>query len=412
MPKTPTNTPFTVSQSNKLANVCYDIRGPILVEANKMEEAGERILKLNIGNPAPFGFEAPQDILKDVIKQLPSAQGYSDAQGIYSARVAVMQYYQQKGIENIAVNDVYIGNGVSEMITMSMQALLDSGDEVLIPSPDYPLWTAAVNLSSGHAVHYRCDEQAGWFPDLNDIESKITKRTRAIVLINPNNPTGAVYSKEVLQSIVDLARKHQLIIFSDEIYDKVLYDQAQHHCIAALAPDLFCVTFSGLSKNYRVAGFRIGWLLVSGNKKAAASYIEGLTILSSMRMCANVPGQHAIQTALGGYQSINDLVNADGRLLSQRNLAFDGINAIDGLSCVKPMGAMYCFAKVDAKKFNISSDINMVLDLLKSEKILVVHGSAFNLFDGCYFRVVFLPNKDTLVPAMQRMENFFSTYNQ
>lgn len=412
MPKTPTNTPFTVSQSNKLANVCYDIRGPILVEANKMEEAGERILKLNIGNPAPFGFEAPEDILKDVIKQLPSAQGYSDAQGIYSARVAVMQYYQQKGIENIAVSDVYIGNGVSEMITMSMQALLDSGDEVLIPSPDYPLWTAAVNLSSGHAVHYRCDEQAGWFPDLNDIESKITKRTRAIVLINPNNPTGAVYSKEVLQSIVDLARKHHLIIFSDEIYDKVLYDQAQHHCIAALAPDLFCVTFSGLSKNYRVAGFRIGWLLVSGNKKAAASYIEGLTILSSMRMCANVPGQHAIQTALGGYQSINDLVNADGRLLSQRNLAFDGINAIDGLSCVKPMGAMYCFAKVDAKKFNISSDINMVLDLLKSEKILVVHGSAFNLFDGCYFRVVFLPNKDTLVPAMQRMDNFFSTYNQ
>lgn len=401
-----------ITQSKKLANVCYDIRGPILAQANKMEEAGERILKLNIGNPAPFGFEAPDDILKDVIKQLPSAQGYSDAQGIYSARVAVMQYYQQKGISNIAINDVFLGNGVSEMITMSMQALLDSGDEVLIPSPDYPLWTAAVNLSSGNAVHYRCDEQAGWFPDLDDIIKKISPRTKAIVLINPNNPTGAVYSKELLQQVVDIARKHNLIIFSDEIYDKVLYDSAQHNCIAALAPDLFCVTFSGLSKNYRVAGFRAGWLLVSGNKKAASSYIEGLTILSSMRMCANVPSQHAIQTALGGYQSINDLVNGDGRLLSQRNLASDGLNAIDGISCVKPMGAMYCFAKVDAKKFNINSDINLILDLLKSQKILLVHGSAFNLFEGCYFRLVFLPNKDTLVPALERMTNFFSTYRQ
>lgn len=401
-----------ITQSKKLANVCYDIRGPILAQANKMEEAGERILKLNIGNPAPFGFEAPEDILKDVIKQLPSAQGYSDAQGIYSARVAVMQYYQQKGISNIAINDVYLGNGVSEMITMSMQALLDSGDEVLIPSPDYPLWTAAVNLSSGNAVHYRCDEQAGWFPDLEDITKKITPRTKAIVLINPNNPTGAVYSKELLQQIVEIARKHQIIIFSDEIYDKILYDGAQHNCIAALAPDLFCVTFSGLSKNYRVAGFRAGWLLVSGNKKAATSYIEGLTILSSMRMCANVPCQHAIQTALGGYQSINDLINGDGRLISQRNLASDGLNEIDGISCVKPMGAMYCFAKVDAKKFNISSDINMVFDLLKTQKILLVHGSAFNLFDGCYFRLVFLPNKDILIPALDRLTHFFSDYRQ
>lgn len=401
-----------ITQSKKLANVCYDIRGPILAQANKMEEAGERILKLNIGNPAPFGFEAPDDILKDVIKQLPSAQGYSDAQGIYSARVAVMQYYQQKGISNIAINDVFLGNGVSEMITMSMQALLDSGDEVLIPSPDYPLWTAAVNLSSGNAVHYRCDEQAGWFPDIDDITKKISPRTRAIVLINPNNPTGAVYSNELLQQVVDVARKHNLIIFSDEIYDKVLYDSTQHNCIAALAPDLFCVTFSGLSKNYRVAGFRAGWLLVSGNKKAASSYIEGLTILSSMRMCANVPSQHAIQTALGGYQSINDLVNGDGRLLSQRNLATDGLNAIEGISCVKPMGAMYCFAKVDAKKFNISSDINLILDLLKSQKILLVHGSAFNLFEGCYFRLVFLPNKDTLVPALERMTTFFNGYRQ
>jgi len=401
-----------ITQSKKLTNVCYDIRGPILAQANKMEEAGERILKLNIGNPAPFGFEAPEDILKDVIKQLPSAQGYSDAQGIYSARVAVMQYYQQKGISNIAINDVYLGNGVSEMITMSMQALLDSGDEVLIPSPDYPLWTAAVNLSSGNAVHYRCDEQADWFPDIADITNKITPRTKAIVLINPNNPTGAVYSKELLQQIVEIARKHQIIIFSDEIYDKILYDGAQHNCIAALAPDLFCVTFSGLSKNYRVAGFRAGWLLVSGNKKAAASYIEGLTILSSMRMCPNVPCQHAIQTALGGYQSINDLINGDGRLISQRNIATEGLNEIEGISCVKPMGAMYCFAKVDAKKFNISSDINMVFDLLKTQKILLVHGSAFNLFEGCYFRLVFLPNKDILVPALDRLKLFFSDYHQ
>lgn len=401
-----------ITQSKKLANVCYDIRGPILAQANKMEEAGDRILKLNIGNPAPFGFEAPDDILKDVIRQLPAAQGYSDAQGIYSARVAVMQYYQQKGIKDIAINDVYLGNGVSEMITMSMQALLDNGDEVLIPSPDYPLWTAAVNLSSGNAVHYSCDEQADWFPDLDDIESKISSKTKAIVLINPNNPTGAVYSKELLHQIVDLARKYKLIIFSDEIYDKVLYDEAQHHCIASLAPDLFCVTFSGLSKNYRVAGFRAGWLLVSGNKHIASSYIEGLTVLSSMRMCANVPCQHAIQTALGGYQSINDLVNGDGRLLAQRNIAYEGLNDIPGISCVKPMGAMYCFAKVDEKKFSINSDVNLILDLLKEKKILLVHGSAFNLFDGCYFRLVFLPNKDLLKPALSEMKAFFAGYQQ
>lgn len=401
-----------IKQSKKLANVCYDIRGPILAQANKMEEAGDRILKLNIGNPAPFGFEAPDDILKDVIRQLPNAQGYSDAQGIYSARVAVMQYYQQKGIENININDVYLGNGVSEMITMSMQALLDNGDEVLIPSPDYPLWTAAVNLASGNAVHYRCDEQADWFPDISDIKSKITTRTKAIVLINPNNPTGAVYSKALLQEIVELSREHKLIIFSDEIYDKVLYDQSQHNCIAALAPDLFCVTFSGLSKNYRVAGFRAGWLLVSGNKAIASSYIEGLTILSSMRMCSNVPSQNAIQTALGGYQSINDLVNGNGRLISQRNIAVEGLNQIPGISCVEPKGAMYCFAKVDHKKFNISSDVNLVLDLLKEKKILIVHGSAFNLSDGCYFRLVFLPHKEVLIPALSDISDFFEGYKQ
>jgi len=401
-----------INRSNKLDNVYYDIRGPILEQANKMEEAGERILKLNIGNPAPFGFEAPDDILKDVIYQLPSAQGYTDSQGIYSARVAVMQYYQQMGIKNIQVKDIYLGNGVSELIMLSMQALLNNGDEVLLPAPDYPLWTAAVNLSSGTAVHYRCDEQADWFPDLHDIESKITKNTKAIVLINPNNPTGAVYSEALLNQVADLARKHNLIVFSDEIYDKILYDNAKHTCIASLAPDLFCVTFSGLSKNYRVAGFRAGWMLVSGNKQSAQSYIEGLTILSSMRMCANVPCQHAIQTALGGYQSINDLVTGDGRLLSQRNIAFEGLNDIDGVTCVKPMGAMYCFAKVDIQKFNISSDVNMVLDLLNREKILLVHGSAFNLQGGCYFRLVFLPHKEQLSPALSQMKRFFSHYQQ
>ncbi|MBT1449567.1 pyridoxal phosphate-dependent aminotransferase [Glaciecola sp. XM2] len=401
-----------ITQSSKLENVCYDIRGPILAQANKMEEAGERILKLNIGNPAPFGFDAPDDILKDVIRQLPTAQGYSDAQGIYSARVAVMQYYQQKGIENIAIEDVYLGNGVSELITMAMQALLNTGDEVLIPAPDYPLWTAAVNLSSGSAVHYVCDEQSGWFPDIDDIRAKISPRTKAIVLINPNNPTGAVYSKELLLQVVELAREFNLVIFSDEIYDKVLYDDAEHICIASLAPDLFCVTFSGLSKNYRVAGFRAGWLMVSGNKKAARSYIEGLTILSNMRMCANVPSQHAIQTALGGYQSINDLVSNNGRLITQRNLAYERLNQMSGISCVKPMGAMYCFAKVDAKQFAVDSDVNLILDLLKEKKILLVHGSAFNLHQGIYFRLVFLPHKDILLPALDSMHDFFESYKR
>lgn len=402
----------TINRSNKLANVYYDIRGPILEQANKMEEAGERILKLNIGNPAPFGFEAPDDILKDVIHQLPAAQGYTDAQGIYSARVAVMQYYQQMGITNIKVKDIYLGNGVSELIMMSMQALLNAGDEVLLPAPDYPLWTAAVNLSSGTAVHYRCDEHAGWFPDLEDIESKITKNTKAIVLINPNNPTGAVYSKEILLDLAAIARKHNLIIYSDEIYDKILYDDAKHTCIASLASDLFCVTFSGLSKNYRVAGFRAGWMLVSGNKDSAKSYIDGLTILSSMRMCSNVPCQHAIQTALGGYQSINELIAGDGRLFTQRNLAYEMLNEIDGIHCSKPMGAMYCFASVDAKKFNIKNDVNMVLDLLNQKKILLVHGSAFNLTDGCYFRLVFLPHKEQLRPALGQIKQFFDNYTQ
>ncbi len=401
-----------VNKSSKLDNVCYDIRGPIHEKARIMEEEGHRILKLNIGNPAPFGFEAPDDILKDVIYNLPSAQGYSEATGIYAAKVAVMQYYQQKAITGISAQDVFIGNGVSEMIMMSMQALLDTGDEVLLPAPDYPLWTAAVSLSSGTPVHYRCDEQAGWFPDLDDIRAKITANTKAIVLINPNNPTGAVYSKALLLSIIDIAREHNLVIFSDEIYDKILYDEAQHTCIASLADDLFMVTFSGLSKNYRVAGFRAGWLVVSGNKRIAREYINGLNMLSSMRMCANVPCQHAIQTALGGYQSINDLVHDGGRLLQQRNMAYDKLNQIDGISCVKPMGALYAFARVDAEKFGIHNDEQMIFDLLQEEKMLLVHGGAFNLNEGCYFRLVFLPHTDVLTSAFSRLERFFSTYQQ
>ena len=401
-----------VSKSNKLANVCYDIRGPVLKHAKRLEEEGHRILKLNIGNPAPFGFEAPEEILQDVIRNLPTAQGYSDSKGLFSARKAVMQYYQQRNIKDIRVDDVYIGNGVSELIMMAMQALLNHGDEVLIPSPDYPLWTAAVSLSSGSPVHYRCDEQAGWFPDIDDIKSKITSKTRAIVLINPNNPTGAVYDKALLQDVVEVAREHGLVVFSDEIYDKILYDEAKHTSIASLADDVFFVTFGGLSKNYRVAGFRSGWLVVSGNKRLASDYIEGLNILSSMRMCANVPCQSAIQTALGGYQSIDDLVKENGRLRIQRDVTTDMLNGIDGISCVKPKGAMYCFAKVDEKKFNIQNDEQMVLDLLSSEKILLVHGRAFNLTEGTYFRLVFLPHSDVLVPALHRIGNFFRTYKQ
>lgn len=401
-----------ISKSNKLEGVCYDIRGPILTAAKNLEDEGHRILKLNIGNPAPFGFEAPEDILKDVIHNLPTAQGYSDANGIYTARVAVMQYYQQKNIKHISVDDVFIGNGVSELIVMAMQALLNNGDEVLIPSPDYPLWTAAVSLSSGTPVHYRCDEQAGWFPDIADIRKKITPQTKAIVLINPNNPTGAVYSKELLSQVIEVAREFGLVVFSDEIYDKILYDDVQHHCIASMADDLFFITLSGLSKNYRIAGFRAGWLVVSGNKLMAKEYIDGLNMLASMRMCANVPCQYAIQTALGGYQSIKDLVIDGGRLRLQRDLASKMLNQIDGLSCVVPKGAMYCFVKVDADKFNIRNDEQMILDLLCKEKILLVHGKAFNLKDGCYFRLVFLPHKDQLKPAIERIGHFFSYYKQ
>ncbi len=401
-----------ITKSSKLNNVCYEIRGQIAAEARRLEDEGYKILKLNIGNPAPFGFEAPDDILKDVIHNLPSSQGYSESQGIYSARVAVMQYFQQQGIKDVSVDDIYIGNGVSELIVMAMQGLLNDDDQVLIPAPDYPLWTAAVSLSGGTAIHYQCDDQNFWYPNLDDMAAKITEKTKAIVLINPNNPTGAVYPEEILQGIITLARKHHLIIFSDEIYDKILYDQATHIPTARLANDVLIITLGGLSKNYRIAGFRAGWMVISGPKLHAEDYIEGLTLLASMRMCANVPCQHAIQTALGGYQSINELIQGDGRLAKQRGLAHKMINEIDGLSCHPAMGALYLFVKVDNEKFNITDDEKMILDLLKQEKILLVHGRAFNIKDNNYFRLVFLPHVDELLPALDKLKNFFATYKQ
>lgn len=401
-----------IEKSSKLAKVYYEIRGAVLREAKRMEEDGHRILKLHIGNPAPFGFEAPEDILKDVIHNLPTAQGYDDAKGIYSARVAVMQYYQQKGLRNIEIDDIYIGNGVSELIVMAMQGLLNNGDEVLVPMPDYPLWTAAVNLSGGNAVHYVCDEKADWYPDVADMESKINENTRALVLINPNNPTGAVYNKDLLLDVIELARNHKLIIFSDEIYDKILFDGVSHTSIATLTDDIFVVTLGGLSKNYRIAGFRSGWMVLSGAKYLAEGYIEGLDILAAMRMCANVPCQHAIQTALGGYQSINDLINPGGRLKVQRDVAYQMLADIPGVSVKKPDGAMYLFARLDQKKFNIKDDEKMMMDLLRQEKMLLVQGSAFNMKTPEYFRLVFLPHQDVLKDAISRLGRFFESYRQ
>jgi alanine-synthesizing transaminase len=402
----------TIKKSHKLDSVCYDIRGPVHREARRLEEEGHKILKLNIGNPAPFGFDAPEEIVQDMIHNVPVSQGYSDSRGLFSGRKAVMQYSQQKGIANVKIDDVYLGNGASELIVMSMQALINNGDEVLIPAPDYPLWTAAVSLSGGNPVHYMCDESSDWYPDIGDIKSKITSNTRGIVIINPNNPTGAVYPKEILESIIELARQNDLIIFSDEIYDKIVYDEAKHISTASLADDVFCITYNGLSKAYRVAGFRAGWMVISGDKLHASDYIEGIELLASMRLCSNVPGQHAIQTALGGYQSINELIVPGGRLYEQRNLAHDMLASIPGISCVKPQGAMYIFAKMDQKKYNIKNDEKMVLDLLKQEKILIVHGSAFNWPDTDHFRVVFLPHVDILRKAIHSMEHFFSGYKQ
>ncbi|WP_028024912.1 pyridoxal phosphate-dependent aminotransferase [Enterovibrio calviensis] len=401
-----------IGMSNKLDNVCYDIRGPVMKQAKRLEEEGHKILKLNIGNPAPFGFDAPDEILVDVIRNLPTSQGYCDSKGIYSARKAVVQHYQKRGMLDLDVEDVYLGNGVSELIVMSMQALLNSGDELLVPSPDYPLWTAAVSLSGGKPVHYMCDEESDWYPDLADIKAKITPNTKGIVLINPNNPTGAVYSRDFLLEIAEIARQNNLIIFADEIYDKILYDGAQHHSIAPLAPDVFCVTFSGLSKSYRVCGFRSGWMILSGPLHKAKSYIAGLEMLSSMRLCANVPMQHAIQTALGGYQSINELILPGGRLLEQRDKAHELLNQIPGVSCVKPKGALYLFPKIDTKRYKIYDDEKMMLDFLMQEKVLMVHGTGFNWPKPDHFRIVTLPRVDDLELAIGRFERFLSTYSQ
>jgi alanine-synthesizing transaminase len=401
-----------VSQSSKLANVCYDIRGPVLQEAKRLEAEGHRVLKLNIGNPAPFGFAAPEEMLQDVILNLSNAHGYGDSKGLLSARRAVVQYYQTKNVNGVDVEDVYLGNGVSELIVMALQALLDNGDEVLIPSPDYPLWTAATSLCGGTAVHYLCDEESDWYPDVADIESKITDRTRAIVVINPNNPTGAVYPDALLEQLVELARRHNLLVLSDEIYDKILYDGATHTSTAALAPDLLCLTFNGLSKAYRVAGFRTGWMVVSGPKQHAESYIEGLEILSNMRLCPNVPTQHAVQTALGGYQSINDLVLPGGRLVEQRDVAHELLSAIPGISCVKPKGALYMFPKIDPKVHPILDDEKFVLDLLLNERLLVVQGTGFNWPKPDHFRVVTLPRVADLTDAIGRIGRFLSTYRQ
>ena len=401
-----------IKKSSKLDHVCYDIRGPVLQEAKRLEEEGNKVLKLNIGNPAPFGFEAPDEILVDVIRNLPSSQGYSDSKGLFSARKAIMQHYQARDMRDVTVEDIYIGNGVSELIVQAMQALLNDGDEMLVPAPDYPLWTAAVSLSGGNAVHYMCDEQQGWFPDLDDIRRKISPRTRGIVIINPNNPTGAVYSKEILLEIVEIARQHNLIIFADEIYDKILYDDAQHHSIAAMAPDLLTVTFNGLSKTYRVAGFRQGWMVLNGPKKQAKGYIEGLNMLASMRLCANVPMQHAIQTALGGYQSISEFILPGGRLYEQRNRAWELINQIPGVSCVKPMGALYMFPKIDLNRYSIKDDQKMILDLLLQEKVLLVQGTAFNWPHPDHFRIVTLPRENDLEMAIQKFGRYIVGYHQ
>lgn len=401
-----------ILKSHKLDNVFYDLRGPVLAAAKRMEEEGHRILKLNIGNPKPFGLDAPDEIIQDVIYNLPDSEGYSDSKGLFSARKAIMQYAQQKKIAHVGIEDIIVGNGVSELIVMSLQALLNSGDEVLVPTPDYPLWTGAVSLSGGTAVHYMCDEGAGWMPDIDDIRAKITSNTKAIVLINPNNPTGAVYPKEVLLQIIEVARQHDLIVFSDEIYDKILYDEVEHISTASLADDLLFITLNGLSKNYRLAGFRSGWMIISGAKHKARDYIQGLELLASMRMCASVPSMFAIQTALGGYQSINDLVAEGGRLRIQRDIAYQMLNDIPGISCVKPQGALYCFPKMDVKKFNIHNDERMVMDLLDQQKILIVHGTGFNWPAPDHFRVVFLPRPEDLTLALSKMNTFFTNYHQ
>ncbi|WP_370981460.1 pyridoxal phosphate-dependent aminotransferase [Agaribacterium sp. ZY112] len=399
-------------KSHKLDGVCYDIRGPVLQHAYRLEEEGHKILKLNIGNPAPFGFDAPDEIISDVIHNMRKAQGYVESRGLFAARKAIMQETQRQGIKGIEVGDIFLGNGVSELIVMANQALLNDGDEVLIPSPDYPLWTAAVKLAGGNPVHYICDEQAQWQPDLDDIRSRLTERTRAIVIINPNNPTGAVYSREVLEGIAQLAREHKLLIFADEIYSKIVYDDAVHIPMASIADDVTCISFNGLSKSYRLAGFRSGWLYISGRKGAASDFMAGIEMLASMRLCANVPAMFAVQTALGGYQSINDLVLPGGRLNEQRQVACEALNAIPGISCVVPKGAIYLFPKIDRDMYDFDDDQQLILDFLLSEKVLLVQGTAFNWADPDHFRIVFLPQPADIKTAIDKFGQFLQRYRK
>jgi alanine-synthesizing transaminase len=401
-----------VAQANRLKNVRYDIRGPVLRRAQELENAGHQILKLNLGNPAPWGLHAPEPIMTDVVHNLPDAQGYSDARGIYSARVAVAQYYQTLGVRDVQPDDVFLGNGVSELIVMSLQALLNAGDEVLVPSPDYPLWTGAVTLCGGQPVHYRCDEALGWEPDLDDVAAKVSANTRAIVIINPNNPTGAVYSRDTLLGLLEIARRHELLVLADEIYDKILFDDAAHECAAALAPDLLMLTMSGLSKTYRAAGFRSGWMAVSGPKNRADEYLEGVQLLANMRLCPNVPAQHAVQTALGGYQSIRELIKPGGRLYEQRDHAWRKLTAIPGVDCVKPDGALYLFARLDPDVHKIHDDQRMIVELLEQQLLLLSHGSGFNLPTTDHLRMVFLAPVDVLDDATDRLAKFLSTYRQ
>ncbi|MES2103231.1 MAG: pyridoxal phosphate-dependent aminotransferase [Pseudomonadota bacterium] len=401
-----------IQKSNKLADVCYDIRGPVLEKAKQMEDEGHKIIKLNIGNLAVFNFDPPDEIVQDMIHNMHNAAGYTDSKGMFAPRKSIMHYTQEKHIRGVTIEDIYIGNGASELIVMGMNALLNTGDEVLVPAPDYPLWTAAVSLSGGKPVHYICDESADWMPDIDDIKSKITPNTRAIVVINPNNPTGALYPVEVLQQIVDVARQHQLIVFADEIYDKTLYDEAEHTSIASLADDVLFLTLNGLSKNYRSCGYRAGWMVVSGEKRHAKDYIEGLNMLASMRLCANAPGQFAIQTALGGYQSINDLVGPGGRLLRQRDLAYKLLTAIPGVTCVKPKAALYMFPKLDPEMYPIKDDQEFIQDLLEEQRVLLVQGTGFNWIRPDHFRVVFLPNSDDLTDAFGRIANFLEGYRR
>lgn len=402
----------TFNKSSKLDNVLYDVRGPVVEEAGRMEAQGRRVLKLNIGNPAPFGFSAPQEVIEDMMTNVKDSQGYSDSRGIFAARKAIMQYCQNKKIPNVSMDDIYTGNGVSELINLAMQALLDDGDEILIPAPDYPLWTACATLAGGKAVHYICDEESEWYPDLQDIEKKITDRTKAIVIINPNNPTGALYPDDVLEGIVRIAREHELIIFSDEIYDRLVMDGLKHTSIASLAPDVFCVTFSGLSKSHMIAGFRIGWMVLSGAKDKAKGYVEGLNMLSNMRLCSNVPAQSIVQTALGGYQSVNEYIVPGGRIYEQRNYIYEALKEIPGITVKKPKAAFYIFPKLDTARFNIHDDAQFALDFLREKQVLVVQGTGFNWVNPDHFRIVYLPDLRTLESAVNKLGEFLDGYRQ